>query len=76
MNEWMEMVGGQLETHLGRRGPIVIINNNKEICYIHSGFRGYCKDAQIWRLMSKIGPGRELNFPCECILLADKIFPK
>ena len=43
------------------------------IRYIQSGFLGHLNDAQQFALMDQLGTG--LEFPDNCNLLGDKIYP-
>ena len=54
---------------------VVIIDNEKRIRYIHSGFRGHLNDDNIYRELPQISPNGQLQFPGECWLLADSIYP-
>ncbi|CAG2243579.1 unnamed protein product [Mytilus edulis] len=42
---------------------VVIIDNEKNICYIHSGFLGHENDAHAYHQLGPIGPGLPLDFP-------------
>jgi hypothetical protein len=53
----------------------IIIDNNKCIRYIKAGFKGHNNDATCYNLMPRIGIEQELDFPSDCFLLADKIYP-
>ena len=53
----------------------IVTDINGIIVYIESGFLGHMNDAQQLAFMAKIGPGEELDFPADCYLLADKIYP-
>ncbi|VDI80370.1 Hypothetical predicted protein [Mytilus galloprovincialis] len=53
----------------------VIIDNEKNICYIHGGFLGHDNDAFAYQQIKPIGPGLELDFPNNCFILADSIYP-
>jgi hypothetical protein len=52
----------------------VIVDNVGKIRYIKCGFPGHQNDAQQYALLPDIA-GRDLPFPDDCILLADKIYP-
>lgn len=52
----------------------IIVDNLGKIRYIKCGFPGHQNDAQRYALLPNIA-GRELPFPEECVLLADKIYP-
>ncbi|CAC5393254.1 unnamed protein product [Mytilus coruscus] len=54
---------------------IVICDNDKNICYIHSGFLGHDNDANAYHRIGPIGPGDALDFPPQCYILADSIYP-
>ena len=51
----------------------VVVDANGVIRYIESGFMGHLNDAQTFSLMRQIGA--ELEFPNNCVLLGDKIYP-
>lgn len=51
------------------------IDNQKNICHIHSGFLGHDNNAFAYRKIKTTGPGQELDFPANCYLLADSIYP-
>ena len=54
----------------------VIIDNNQNIRYVHSGIEGHENDAQSYRKMPKMGPdGSALYIPEDCWILADGIYP-
>ncbi|CAC5357895.1 unnamed protein product [Mytilus coruscus] len=53
----------------------VICDNDKNICYIHSGFLGHDNDANAYHRIGPIGPGDALDFPPQCYILADSIYP-
>lgn len=53
----------------------VISDVNNRIRYIHSGFLGHMNDAQTVTLMPQISPEGPLQFPADCWLLADAIYP-
>ena len=53
----------------------VVINNKGEICFIESGFLGHQNDAQQFMFMRQIGKDVSLQFPDNCFLLGDKIYP-
>jgi len=53
---------------------IMIVDNNRILRYVRSGFLGHQNDAQIFNMLPKIGPNEELPFPDNCLLLGDKIF--
>ena len=53
----------------------IIIDNNRRIRYIHSGFYGHMNDAQQYHHLPKIGPNENLQFPEQGFILADKIYP-
>ncbi len=53
----------------------IIIDNRKNIVYVHSGFLGHDNDAVTYRQLPNIGPGQELPFPGHLRLLADSIYP-
>ena len=52
----------------------VVVDNNGVLRYIKSGFMGH-NDAITFRLLQSIGPNAELDFPGDCYLIADKIYP-
>ena len=52
-----------------------MINNQKQICSVQSGFMGHCNNAKTYRLMPNIGPGEQLNFANQYMLLTDKMYP-
>lgn len=54
---------------------MVIIDNHGILRYVRSGFPGHQNDAQVLTHLPDIGPNMELEFPNNCVLLADKIFP-
>ena len=71
---------GQQEFYSGHRHihcihTQIIIDTNKNIRYIKSGFVGHSNDAQTYQRMDNIGPGADLDFPDGCYLLADKAYP-
>ena len=53
---------------------LVIVDHEGILRYVNSGFTGQ-NDAQYWNHVPFIGPNSELEFPEDCIILADKIFP-
>ena len=53
----------------------VVIDNEKRLRLVTSGFRGHANDAQTYQLMGDIGPGLEYDFPDDCYILADKAYP-
>ncbi|CAG2230612.1 unnamed protein product [Mytilus edulis] len=53
----------------------VICDNDKKICYIHSGFLGHDNDANAYHRIGPIGPGDALDFPPQCYILAESIYP-
>ncbi|VDI45215.1 Hypothetical predicted protein [Mytilus galloprovincialis] len=53
----------------------VIIDNDKNIVYVHSGFLGHENDAHAYRQFGPIGPGQLMDFPNNCYILADSIYP-
>ena len=53
----------------------VIIDNNKVIRYLHSGFQGHMNDAQCYRNMPAVGYNKEYHLPRDAWLLADSIYP-
>ena len=53
----------------------IVIDCTGKIRYLQSGFLGSQNDAGQFRDMPDIGPGEDLNFPEDCYLLADKIYP-
>ncbi|CAG2212839.1 unnamed protein product [Mytilus edulis] len=53
----------------------VVIDNEKNICHIHSGFLGHDNDAFAYQQMKRIGPGLDLDFPANGFILADSIYP-
>lgn len=53
----------------------VVIDNNKKIVHVESGFRGHNNDANTFDMMTPIGDGRTLDFPQNCVLLGDCIYP-
>ena len=53
----------------------ILIDNKKHIRFVRSGFLGHQNDAQQYALLPSIGPGQELDFPRDCVILADKIYP-
>lgn len=53
----------------------VVADVHRRIRYIHSGFPGHMNDAQTLALMPLISPDGPLNFPGDCWLLADAIYP-
>ena len=42
---------------------------------MHSGFFGHENDTGTYRQIGHIGPGQHLDFPADCFLLADGIYP-
>ncbi|VDI73808.1 Hypothetical predicted protein, partial [Mytilus galloprovincialis] len=55
--------------------PRIVIDNQKNICYVYSGFLGHNNDAFCYQQIRQIGPGLENDFPAHCLLLADSIYP-
>ena len=53
----------------------VVIDNKKKIVHVESGFRGHNNDANTFDMMTPIGDGRTLDFPRNCVLLGDCIYP-
>lgn len=53
----------------------VVIDNQKKIVHVESGFQGHNNDANTFNMMTPIGDGRTLDFPRNCILLGDCIYP-
>ncbi|CAC5407160.1 unnamed protein product [Mytilus coruscus] len=53
----------------------IVIDNQKNICYVHSGFLGHNNDAFCYQQIRQIGPGLENDFPAHCFILADSIYP-
>ncbi|MES9881482.1 MAG: transposase family protein [Sedimenticola sp.] len=53
----------------------VIINNNKDIVFLKSGFLGHFNDASTYRELPSIGPGMDLDFPANLRIIADSIYP-
>jgi hypothetical protein len=53
----------------------VIIDNCKRIRYIKSSFLGHNNDATTYHLMDPSGPAEEHQFPRNCFLLRDTIYP-
>ena len=53
----------------------VVVDNNGVLRYIKTGFMGHNNDAVTFRLLPSIGPNAELDFPGDCYLTADKIYP-
>lgn len=53
----------------------MIVDNEGNICYVESGFLGHQNDAQQYMMMRQIGADAALNFPEECVLLGDSIYP-
>lgn len=49
----------------------IIVDNERNIVYIHSGFLGHMNDAGQYGMLPEIGPNGALPFPPECYLLAD-----
>ena len=49
----------------------IVIDNNRNIRYVQSGFLGRMNDASQYTLMPRIGPGLDLPFPEEAYLLGD-----
>ena len=45
------------------------------IRHVHSGFLGHENDAGTYQQIGPIGPGQHWDFPADCFLLADGIFP-
>ncbi|CAC5380009.1 unnamed protein product [Mytilus coruscus] len=54
---------------------IVVIDNEKNICHIHSGFLCHDNDAFAYQQMKRIGPGHDPDFPANGFILADSIYP-
>ena len=52
----------------------IIIDNNKNIRYIHSGFLGHMNDAQQVLHLPKFGPNEHLQFPDDGLILGDRIY--
>jgi hypothetical protein len=46
----------------------VVINNNKKIVHVESGFRGHNNGANTFDMMTPIGDGRTLDFPRNYVL--------
>lgn len=53
---------------------IVIVDNQGMLRHVSSGFLGHQNDAQSFNYLPNIGPGMELDFPGNCLILGDKIF--
>ena len=53
----------------------IVIDSARNIRHVHSGFFGHKNDAQSYREMPDIGPGKQLDMPMEYFLLADAIYP-
>ncbi|CAC5384042.1 unnamed protein product [Mytilus coruscus] len=53
----------------------IVIDNQKNICYVHSGFLGHNNDAFCYQYIRQFGPGLENDFPVHCFILADSIYP-
>ncbi|CAC5415220.1 unnamed protein product [Mytilus coruscus] len=53
----------------------IVIDNQKNICYVHSGFLGHNNDAFCYQQIRQIGRGLENDFPAHCFILADSIYP-
>lgn len=54
---------------------VIIIDNEKNLRYVRSGFLGHQNDAAIFNTFPQIGHQLALQFPQDCLLLGDKIFP-
>lgn len=54
---------------------LLVVDTHGFICFVQSGFMGHQNDATSYQLLSQIGPREALDFPADCNLLADKIFP-
>ncbi|XP_061179072.1 uncharacterized protein LOC133187673 [Saccostrea echinata] len=54
----------------------VIIDNEKSIRYVHSGFLGHENDAHAYANILEIGPGQELDLPAGLFILADSGYPQ
>ena len=53
----------------------VIIDNQKNICFVQSGFHGHDNDAFAYQQLPSIGPALDLDFPANLFLLAYSIYP-
>ena len=53
----------------------IIIDCNRNIRFLRSGFLGHCNDALQYMLLPSIGHGQELELPQGVYLLADSIYP-
>ena len=53
----------------------VIIDRERVLRYVKTGFKGHNNDAVTFRLLPTIGPNAGLQFPADTYLLADKIYP-
>lgn len=54
---------------------MVVVDNCGILRFVRSGFLGHNNDARILNFIPDIGPNSELEFPKECFILGDKIFP-
>lgn len=50
----------------------VLIDNQRNIRYIHSGFTGHMNDAGQFLQLPRIGPNEPLPFPADCYILGDR----
>ena len=53
----------------------VVIDNEKNIVHVESGFLGHNNDANTFNMMTPVGDGRTLELPRNCYLLGDCIYP-
>lgn len=51
----------------------IVVDNEDVVRYVECGFLGHLNNAQQFRLKKQIG--LDLNFPEECVLLGDIIYP-
>ncbi|XP_071146166.1 uncharacterized protein [Mytilus edulis] len=77
---WIPSTEPQEEFYSGHRKfhcihTQIVIDNQKNICYVHSGFLGHNNDAFCYQQIRQIGPGLENDFPAHCFILADSIYP-
>ena len=46
-----------------------------KFAFVSAGYVGHLNDAQCYRLIPEIGPGRDLEFPEDAYLLGDSAYP-